>query len=468
MVLVTTLELSTTFLQSIMKPISEPSLNRENNDIHEKNVEKDSVPMPEAIPPKMRVSEGKSHPIGHVSESEMTSSLSRMQRKVDQIELANHVSLQIFSNDLTKNNKNAIIFLHGGPGLSYNDTFETLTSWSLDNGYTLVAPEIAGSDKPGLANTSDSFGKPPNYVRDLKSVIQHLRQLPDFKDKNFCVVAHSWGGFQLASLLTDPSISDEEKNFFKQVVFISPNLDSAQTRLFAMNEQDGGFTNEYDLQAEMARRHAGINSNSAGRISFSYNPLMNKNLNEEVSPFYHLEKMPKHIHCLFVHPVRDTTVPVSQSLAAAKKINDNAGNAKLVMTTTGGHMFFKAGEVNDPYATTSCFCAIDTLIKDPDSVCKLTLDGESLDDSDSENIDKKIKEKHSQYKNQRYLLEEWHGNGDTANTSDRQNKTQVLMQMKEQKESMLKIMKDRGLMNSSGYKNTFESLSVINGLLNTQ
>ncbi|WP_371079272.1 hypothetical protein, partial [Salmonella enterica] len=104
----------------------------------------------------------------------------------------------------------------------------------------------------------------------------------------------------------------------------------------------------------------------------------------------------------------------------------------------------------------------------PDSVCKLTLDGESLDDSDSENIDKKIKEKHSQYKNQRHLLEEWHGNGVTANTSDRQNKTQVLMQMKEQKESMLKIMKDRGLMNSSGYKNTFESLSVINGLLNTQ
>ena len=50
------------------------------------------------------------------------------------------------------------------------------------------------------------------YVKDLKSVVQCLRDRPDMQGKEFCVVAHSWGGFQLASLLTDEA-ADEAGSF---------------------------------------------------------------------------------------------------------------------------------------------------------------------------------------------------------------------------------------------------------------
>ncbi len=282
-------------------------------------------------------------PRGQPAASEAASGTLKSERKIDHIDLANNVSLQIFSTDETKKNKNVILFLHGGPDLSYNSEFDNLTSWSLDHGYTLVAPEVAGSDKRGLAGTSDSFANPPNYVRDIQSVIQHLRQQPDFKDKEFCVVAHSWGGFQLASFLTDKNVSSEDKNFIRQVVFMSPNLDSAHTRIFEMSDRVGGPTFESELKSEMTRRHAGEKSNSAGKISFLNNPVMNKNINEEISPFYRIEQMPKEIPCLFVHPTKDRIVPVGQSLAAMGKINNGGGNAKVVMTTNGGHAFFKTG-----------------------------------------------------------------------------------------------------------------------------
>ena len=407
-------------------------------------------------------------PRGQAVVSEASSSISKVQRQVDQVELANHVSLQIFSTDETKKNKNVILFLHGGPDLSYDNSFDNLTSWSLERGSTLIAPEIAGSSKPGLANTSDSFASPPNYVRDLQSVIHYFRQQPDFKEKEFCVVAHSWGGFQLASFLTDKNISAEDKKFIKQVVFMSPNLDSAHTRIFEMKERIGGPTFEVELSGEMSRRHAGNKSNSQEKINFTNNPVMNKNLNEEISPFYRLEQMPKEIPCLFVHPTKDTIVPASQSLDAVEKINGNGGNAKIFLTNNGDHAFFKTGQAGDPQATAACFDAIDGLVKNPDSLKKITIDEYASDNFDSESIDTKIKEKNSGYESQRNLLGDWHGKVKSDNEKEGKNKIQTLMAMKKQKESLLKTFEERNLSSHPMYKTTSASLSMISELIQNQ
>ncbi len=407
-------------------------------------------------------------PRGQAVASEASSSTSKVQRQVDQVELANHVSLQIFSTDETKKNKNVILFLHGGPDLSYDDTFDNLTSWSLERGSTLIAPEIAGSSKPGLANTSDSFASPPNYVRDLQSVIHYFRQLPDFKEKEFCVVAHSWGGFQLASFLTDKNISAEDKKFIKQVVFMSPNLDSAHTRIFEMTDELGGPNFERDLESQMSRRHAGSSSNSKDKINFKNNPVMNKNLNEEISPFYRLEQMPKDIPCLFVHPTKDNIVPASQSISAVEKINGSGGNAKIFMTTNGGHGFFKTGQAGDTHATAACFGAIDGLIKNPDSLKKITIDEYASDNFDSENIDTKIKEKNSEYESQRNLLGDWHGKVKSDNEKGRKNKIQALVSMKTERELRLKFFQEKNLTSHPNYKAMSASLSMINELIKNQ
>lgn len=407
-------------------------------------------------------------PRGQAVASEASSSISKVQRQVDQVELANHVSLQIFSTDETKKNKNVILFLHGGPDLSYDDTFDNLTSWSLERGSTLIAPEIAGSSKPGLEGTSDSFSTPPNYVRDLQSVIHYLRETPNFKEKELCMVAHSWGGFQLASFLTDKNISAEDKKFIKQVVFMSPNLDSAHTRIFEMKERIGGGAFEVELSNEMSRRHAGTNSDSSVKIDFINNPVMNKNLNEEISPFYRLEQIPKEIPCLFVHPTKDNIVPASQSLAAVEKISSSSGNAKIFMTSNGGHGFFKAGEVGDPDTAAACFGVIDSLIKNPNSLRKITIDEYSSDNSDPENIDLKIKEKNSEYESQKNLLDEWHGKASSDNRKGGKNKIQTLISMKEQKENYLKKLRELKLSDHHAYKVNSASLSMINELIENQ
>jgi len=367
-------------------------------------------------------------PRGQAVASEASSSVSKVQRQVNQVELANHVSLQIFSTDETKKNKSVMLFLHGGPDLSYDDSFEPLTSWSLDHGYTLIAPEIAGSSKPGLAGTSDSFASPPNYVRDFQSVIHYLRQQPDFKEKELCVVAHSWGGFQLASFLTDKNISTEDKKFIKQVVFMSPNLDSAHTRIFEMKDRIGGGTFEVELSNEMSRRHAGTNSHSSVKIDFINNP----------------------------------------SLAAVEKISSRGGNAKIFMTTNGGHGFFKTGEVGDPDTTAACFGAIDALIKNPNSLRKITIDEYSSDNSDPENIEIKIKEKNSEYESQKNLLDEWHGKSSSDNEKGGKNKIQTLISMKEQKEKLLKILREHNASSQHTYKITTASLLRISEFIENQ
>lgn len=405
-------------------------------------------------------------PRGQATVSEASSSVSKAERKIDHIELKNHVSLQIFSTEETKKNKNAVLFLHGGPGLSYDNTFENVTSWSLGQDYTLVAPEIAGSSNTGLLDTSDSLADPPNYVRDLQSVIEHLRQHPDFKEKEICVVAHSWGGFQLASFLTDKNISPEDKNFIKQIVFVSPNLDSAHTRIFEMRDRLGGPTFETEIQNEMARRHAGNKSDSAGKMNFLNNPVMNKNLNAQISPFYRLEQMPKDVPCLFFHPIKDKNVPAGQSLSAMEKINSSGGSAKIVMTTNGDHTFFKTGEPNNPDVMNACFSAIDGLIKDPDSLPKVAIDEESIGNSSLEKIEEKVKETDDNYENPKKLLDAWHGQGEAVN--GKKNKRQALIQVKSQKEQILNNLERAKQTGHPMYKQLSDSVLAINQFLENE
>ena len=299
-------------------------------------------------------------------------------------------------------------------------------------------------------------------------MIHYLRQQPDFKEKELCVVAHSWGGFQLASFLTDKNITVEDKNFIKQLVFISPNLDSAHTRIFEMKERIGGPTFEVELQSEMARRHAGNQSQSSGNMSFIKNPVMDKGLNEAISPFYRLDQIPKGIPCLFVHPTQDKIVPASQSIAAVEKINGSGGNAKIVMTTKGDHVFFKIGEANDPQATATCFGAIDGLIKNPDSLNAITIDDDALDNSEPDKIEAKIKEKFNEYESQKNLLDEWHGKSSSDNEKGGKNKIQTLISMKEQKENYLKKLRELKLSDHHAYKVNSASLSMINELIENQ
>lgn len=367
--------------------------------------------MPSSIPPlPLRQSSPESTPPVFLS-----SPTPIMPVKQETVNLENHVSLQIFSSALTQNNKNVIVFLHGGPGLAYDETYETyepMTKWFVGHGYTLVAPEIAGSGKPGLEDTSNSHTR--NYVRDLKSVVQCLSERSDMQGKEFCVVAHSWGGFQLASLLTDETA--EERRFFKQAAFISPNLDSAQTRLFADASQYDESTDsrlatfERTLVRNFEERHAGQEQETghAEKMTVVNNPLINQALNEKFSPFYRLDKMPRDIPCLFFHATNDLQVPVSQSVDAFARVNNAGGDARIVISSQGGHGFFKTGHAHNADVMTSCFGVIETLVKQSESSKKAVIDGDFLPDTNIAAVEEKILEVDKTYENYTKVLEDFH------------------------------------------------------------
>lgn len=333
------------------------------------------------------------------------------------VTLANHVSLQIFSSALTQHTKNVMLFLHGGPGLEYDDDYESVTKWFVGNGYTVVAPEIAGSGTTGLENTSNSYSQ--NYVQDLKSVIHYLRERPEMQGKEFCVVAHSWGGFQLASLLTDETA--EERGFFKQAAFISPNLDSAQTRLFAdaseYNDASDGSLLAFGrtLVRNFEERHTGNEEkmDESGKMTALNNPLIDQSLNEKFSPFYRLDKIPKELPCLFFHATDDEQVPSSLSVDAFAKVNNAGGNASIVISSKGGHRFFITGDTHQPGVTTNCFAAINTLVKQGGSSNNVVIDGDTLADSDIEAVEKRLLVADKAYENHTRALENFHNEIET-------------------------------------------------------
>ncbi|MDB5758428.1 MAG: family peptidase [Burkholderia sp.] len=305
-----------------------------------------------------------------------------------------------------------MVFLHGGPGLAYDAGYEPMTEWFLAHGYTVVAPEIAGSGKDGLENKSNSYTQ--NYVQDLKSVIHCLRERPDMQGKEFCAVAHSWGGFQLASLLTDEAA--EERGFFKQVAFISPNLDSAQTRLFADASQYSD-ANEGSLLGfgrtlvrNFEERHTGNEEkmDESGKMTVLNNPLIDQSLNERFSPFYRLDKMPKDLPCLFFHATDDKQVPPSLSVDAFAKVNNAGGNASIVISSQGGHSFFKTGDAHQPGVMTNCFTSIDTLVKQGGSSKSVVIDGDMLPDSDIETVERRLLVADRAYENHTKALENFH------------------------------------------------------------
>jgi pimeloyl-ACP methyl ester carboxylesterase len=336
--------------------------------------------------------------------------------------LANHVSLQIFSTARTRNDRNVMVFLHGGPGLAYGEDFKPVTDWFIEHGYTVVAPEIAGSGKSGLKNMSNSHTQ--NYVGDLKSVIHCLRERADMQGKQFCVVAHSWGGFQLASLLTDDTA--EERNFFTQGVFISSNLDSAQTRLFAdaaqFNDASDGTVRAFEsvLVANFEERHAGrgVEMAASEKITVLNNPLIDQSLNEKFSPFYRLDKMPKDIPCLFFHAADDKNVPVSQSVEAFDRINNAGGDARLVISSQGGHGFFKTGKDYHAEVTKNCFGAIDSFVKQAGSSAKAVIDGAFLADKTIAEVEGKILDTHKNYQNYTKVLDDFHQGNEAPETGN--------------------------------------------------
>jgi hypothetical protein len=164
------------------------------------------------------------------------------------------------------------------------------------------------------------------------------------------------------------------------------------------------------LVKNFKERHAGTEENldESKKMTVVNNPLIDKALNESFSPFYRLENMPKNMPCLFFHATDDKQVPVSESVDAFARINSAGGDARIIISSQGGHVFFKTGKDHNAEVMKNCFDAIDTLLRRVESAGKAVIDGAILSDPNPENVEGRILAADKTYENYSKALEEFH------------------------------------------------------------
>ena len=104
---------------------------------------------------------------------------------------------------------------------------------------------------------------------------------------------------------------------------------------------------------------------------------------------------------------------------AFARINNAGGNASLVVSTQGGHRFFKAGDTYNADVMASCFVAIDTLVKQAESLKAAVIDGATLPDTSITVVESKIFEADEAYENYSKVLSDFHNGIEHDGTSNR-------------------------------------------------
>jgi hypothetical protein len=132
--------------------------------------------------------------------------------------------------------------------------------------------------------------------------------------------------------------------------------------------------------------------------------------------------MPSAVSCLFFHAGDDEQVPLSQSVDAFTKINDAGGNASIIVSSQGGHSFFKAGSGHNDLVTASCFSAMDTFFKQTEPAIKALIDNAFLGDGDIGTVEARILEMDRNYENYTKELTEFHNDTESVRENGGRNK----------------------------------------------
>ncbi|MCI0356402.1 MAG: S9 family peptidase [Acidobacteria bacterium] len=97
----------------------------------------------------------------------------------------------------------AIVYVHGGPEAQERASFSAVFQYFLNRGYTILAPNIRGSDGFGKAYlAADNYKKRQDAIRDVALAADHLKSTGYVDGKKIVVMGGSYGGFMALAQAT--------------------------------------------------------------------------------------------------------------------------------------------------------------------------------------------------------------------------------------------------------------------------
>ncbi|MDB5264850.1 MAG: pop [Parcubacteria group bacterium] len=221
--------------------------------------------------------------------------------------------------DISKDNKLPVIInIHGGPENQYQPGLASITQYFVYSGYIVVAPNVRGSSGYGKTYMAlDDVEKRMDSVKDIVSLREHLKTVPEVDIEKIVLMGGSYGGFMVLAGLA----------FY-------PELWAAAIDIVGI----GNFVTFLENTASYRRalREAEYGSLESDR-----------ELLERISPFNSVEKI---LAPLFViHGANDPRVPLSEAEQVVAKLKELGREVELLVYEDEGHGLAKLKNRLDAY-----------------------------------------------------------------------------------------------------------------------
>jgi len=221
-----------------------------------------------------------------------------------------------------------VVMVHGGPEAQYHPewhvNYAPLTQYLVARGYAVAAPNVRGSSGYGKRfQALDDIRLRMDSVRDLEALHGWLSARPEIDGSRAVVYGRSYGGFMvLAALAFQPEIwaaGIESVGISSWVTFLentSPYRRKAREREYGSLENDREFL-------------------------------------EELSPITHVDAIRAP---LFIqHGANDPRVPLSESEAIARVLDEKGIRCELVVYPDEGHSIAKLSNRIDSFERAVAF-----------------------------------------------------------------------------------------------------------------
>lgn len=217
-----------------------------------------------------------------------------------------------------------IVNIHGGPEAQYQPSLALLTQYFVYQGYAVIAPNVRGSAGYGKKYLAlDDIEKRLDSVRDLASLHEHIKTIPQLNSEKVALMGGSYGGYMtLVGLAFYPDLWVGGVDIVGIANFITFLENTAPYRR-AVREAEYGFLDKH------------------------------KDVLHAISPINHIDKIKSPL--FIIHGANDPRVPLNEAEQMVEKLTSLGRKAELLVYHDEGHGLSKLKNRLDAYPKVSEF-----------------------------------------------------------------------------------------------------------------
>lgn len=199
-----------------------------------------------------------------------------------------------------------VLIMHGGPESQAQPYFSFLIQFLINNGYSVLAPNVRGSTGYGKAYSHlDDVEKRMDSVADMAYAAYWLKAQPDVDGDRLVAYGGSYGGFMVLGALT-----------------AYPDLWAAGVNIVGISN----FVTFLENTSVYRRRHREAEYGSLER---------DREFLERISPLNHIDKIAAPL--MIIHGENDPRVPASEAVQLAAGLEEKDVPVEMLMFDDEGH-----------------------------------------------------------------------------------------------------------------------------------